>query len=233
VTSSFSELEVDGETIVEVRTHPAGYLLFDFNGKLLEEASPDREMMEDVYRDVYIYDADTNLIKREEYDRDGRHKSKAVFHTDDEGNLVVEQYYRIPDGAFKLGSRSIEGKSTINFDVDGKVIESVGGLQFPKTTTEFSETQTEYGKIIEERRYNDTHDLTLRIVTRYDRHGNELEYSTYDHELDGEMYIKQEYEYEFDPAGNWTTQTVFRWVVGWGPFRLVPYTRTRRTIEYF
>ena len=235
----FAGLELDGESIVEIRPRLADYpdyLLFDPEGRLLDEISAERELVEGIYRVRYIYDGDANLIEREEYDRDDELTGKALFEVDSKGQRVENRYYVASDGTMALTfrltwSQDNEVVQRINF-FSGKVIEFPDAL-FPKTTTEFSETQSDDGHIIEERRYSEENSLTLRKVTRYDRSGNKVEYSCYDHELDGEMYIKQEYEYEFDSVGNWTTQTVFRWVVGWGPFRLFPYSRTRRTIEYF
>jgi hypothetical protein len=237
VTSVFSELEVIDDKIVEIRRQPADLLLFDWNGKLLEENSPEREILYDVRRDVYVYGVDGELSEREEYARDGLLIGKTRFEIDSEGNRVENQYYLLADGRMLLGSRVIrypDGRiENIYFDADGRATDSSNAPPLRKTTIEFSETKNERGHVLEERRFNEENGLTLRIVTQYDERGNEIEYSTYDHELDGEMYIKQEFKYEFDSVGNWTTQTVFRWVVGWGPFRLIPYTRTRRTIEYF
>jgi hypothetical protein len=84
---------------------------------------------------------------------------------------------------------------------------------------------------MEERKFDEKGLVDFRIVTHYDRRGLELDFSTY--EPNGEISIRQEYEYEFDAAGNWTTQFVSRWVVGWGEFKMTPSMVTRRTIEYF
>src|SRR5215203_4762168 len=119
VTSTFSELEVVGVETVEIRTQPAGYLLFDSDGRLIEEISPYRLMMEDVYKDIYVYNDEGDLIEREEYNEVGSCISKTVFESDDEGNLVENQYYLSARGVFVLESKVINGKDTIRFDVDG------------------------------------------------------------------------------------------------------------------
>lgn len=237
VKVTFYELENDGDRTIEVRPQQAGFQNFDTEGRLREESSPDRILMDDVFRDVYIYSSEGRLIEREEYDSKDKPLGKTVFGTDADGNRIEDHYYFSIDGQQPLlSSRTThraDRSEIVNFNSDGSARGPVNASAFGTSSTELSESETHDGYVLEERRYNDNRKLTLRIVTRYDRQGNEMEYSTYDHELDGEMYIKQEYEYEFDEFGNWITQTIFRWVVGWGPFRLVPYTRTRRVIDYY
>jgi hypothetical protein len=230
-----SNLEVVDGKLTETYTQVAECLLFDREGRLLEAISRERELLYDVFKDIYKYDADGNLIERDEFNRDGRLTGKGIFERDAEGNLIENHYYALDDGNLVLGSRVFRDHGrviqTMHFDAKGKPIRPVMGTNLPATTAEFTRTQTDVGYMVEERRKSEKKEHRIRIVTNYDHNGNILDYSTY--EADGEMYIKQEFEYEFDSVGNWTTQNASRWVVGWGEFRLVPFTVTHRKIEYF
>src|SRR5688572_16384273 len=173
VISTFCDLEVVDGKIVEIRPQEAGYLLFDSEGRLLEEVSPDRILMDDIFRDVYVYNSDGKLIEREEYGPQEKLIGKAMFEIDDEGNLVENHFYLSVDGELVLESRLIhrQGKvKRIQFNLDGTV-EPPYSSKLPVTTVEISEIQTDSGRVTEERRYNDKKELALRIVTRYDRRG--------------------------------------------------------------
>jgi len=198
---------------------------------LCEERSPEREMMFDVYKDVYHYDEHGNAKEREEYDRSEKLTGKTVFNIDENGNLVETHYYVARDGQLILGSETAigpKGKVHRSFDVNGNVINRPASRENPE---ESSVTQTDKGKQVEILRYDVNKKLMFRTVTNYDQHENETRFSCY--EADGEMYIDQENRFEFDIVGNWVKQITLRWVTGWGEYRLHPYTSTRRIIQYF
>jgi hypothetical protein len=218
----------------ETRTEPADYALFDREGRLLEDRSGEREILDGIYKDIYKYDADANLIEREEYDRQNVLTGKSFFETNTEGHLVENHYYISRESNLVLGSKTFYGPDdtirVVHFDTNGEPLKSAS-ISSPAQTTETIRTPTDTGYMDDERQYNDKGELTFRKVTNYDRLGNDLDFSVY--EPNGDMSIREEYVYEFDSEGNWTEQFVTRWVVGWGEYRLIPSMVTRRKIDYF
>lgn len=235
VTAEFSTLEiVDGEPVV-TRTDPAGYLRFDRKGCLLEEISTERELMDDVNRDVYIYNADGSLAEREEYLRDGSLRGKTYFEFDSNGGRIERHFYvSIEDKQLTLGSEltfDAENKyvSCVNYYPDGRVVPPQK-YSTPPNREEKNVMRTEDGYIEDEIRFDYKDQLIVRKVTHYNKRGEELEFVCYD--SDG-MYNNGRFEYEFDEVGNWIVNVYWYWVIGWGEYKLIPFTKTIRRIEYY
>ena len=104
VDIEFSNLEVvDGVVTEKYTTH--GSLRFDAKGRLVEEVAGEREVVEQVYRDVYVWGKEDIPIEREEFARDGTLLGKTLFNIDEERALLVRHFYpQQPDGKLILGS---------------------------------------------------------------------------------------------------------------------------------
>lgn len=222
----------DGQT-VEARHEPACFERYDLDGRLLEEISAERLLINQVYRDVYIYDDQGDLIEREEYGygEDGVLTGKHVWGKGKDGNRIEKHYYVGRTNILTLGS-------ILFFNSDNEFVDVThydeSGNALPKTP-EYPTTKTITTRIdeftIEERRFDLDGSPSTSIVRSYDPNGNEKEFSCI--EPDGTLSIKEEYEYEFDTTGNWTSMKAYRWVIGWGEFHLFPSTITRRKIVYY
>lgn len=87
------------------------------------------------------------------------------------------------------------------------------------------------GYTVEEFRNNENRKFIDKVITSYDSKGNIKEFSCF--KQDGTLDLKDVYDYKFDSIGNWIEQIQNHWVIGWGEFKLVPLTITRRKIDYF
>jgi hypothetical protein len=67
---------------------------FDESGRLLEEASSERSLIEqESFRFVYTYDDAGRIARRDEYDQAGSADGKTLYSYDSEGRKVEETYY--------------------------------------------------------------------------------------------------------------------------------------------
>ena len=245
VEAEFAVFEIVDEKVVETRHQSAGYSVYDLEGKLIEEVSPHRLMMEDVYKDIYIYDSEGKLFQRDEYDENEELIGKTMFEQDDNGNRIEKHYYLDKNQILKLGSRSIY-RSESKFDdgfFDDNLIERVSYDEneeiLPNRIYQADSTRKDRkdivfnddGYTLEEFRYNEHDEFYHRISTVYDLKGNRKEYFCY--EPDGTLYLKDEFTYEYDLVGNWIKQIQHHWVIGWGEFRLIPLLVIRRSIDYY
>ena len=87
------------------------------------------------------------------------------------------------------------------------------------------------GSVVEEKSFDPSGNLTYKALIKFDRRGNEMELMRYD--PDGTMWQHWINEYEFDQNGNWVQCIQWYWVIGWGPHKLIPFTKTIRRISYY
>ena len=238
VEAEFAEFEVTDGSAKEIRHQPAGYELYDFEGKLIEEISPYRLMMDDSYKDIYFYDEQGKLYQREEYDENETLNGKTIFEQYSNGNRIEKNYYFDNYEILKLGSHTIYDSEdnhieTSHYDVKGNVDPKHIYKASSKPTRKVEENTiaNNDGYIIESLHYDEEGKLHHKTVSSYDSNGNQKEFFGY--ELDGTLYQKTKYDYEFDSVGNWTKRLQFWWVIGWGEFRLIPWTITYRKIDYY
>ena len=238
VEATFAEFEIIDGNAIEIRHQPAGYALYDLEGKLIEEISPYRLMMEDSYKDIYKYDTEGKLVSRDEYREDGSLMGKTTFEQDYKGNLIERTYYFDNHGTLKIGFHTICDSENNhietshydeNGDVDPRHIYKASSK--PVRKVEENTVFNDEGHIVEALHYDDEGNAQYRTVTTYDTKENEKEFSEF--ELNGTLRRKYKYDYEFDSAGNWTKQLQYYWAIGWGEFRLIPYTVTNRKIDYY
>ena len=238
VEAEFAVFEITDGNAKEIRHQPAGYELYDLEGKLIEEISPYRLMMEDSYKDIYFYDEHGKLYQREEYDENEILNGKTIFEQYNDGNRIEKNYYFDNQGNLIIGSHSIydsEDKhiETSHYDANGNIdpIHIYEASSKPVRKVEENTISNDDEYITESFHYDEEGKLHHRTVTSYDPNGNKKEFSGY--ELDGTLYQKTKYDYEFDLVGNWTKRLQYWWVSGWGKFRLIPWTVTRRKIDYY
>lgn len=242
VEAEFAVFEnIDG-ILQEARHQSAGYSIYDLEGKLIEEVSSYRLMMYDAYKDVYFYNENGDLDFREEYDENNSLIGKTVFEKSVDGNLIEKEYYFDKEENLKLGSHYIfEGENNDSedgliieiayYDENGKISPEHFYRENPSDKIKNNVINTDEGYTVEELRKNEKGEFSHRIKTVYDLTGNKKEYFCY--EPDGTLYLKDEFDYKFDSNGNWIEQIQNHWVIGWGEFKLVPLTITRRKIDYF
>lgn len=242
VEAEFAVYEnIDGK-LTEIRNQSAGYSIYDFGGRLIEEVSLYRQMMQDSYKDVYFYNEKGELDYREEYDLDDSLMGKSVFEKSPNGNLKEKHYYFDDQKKLKLDSHFIfDGENNdseegliiekVYYDANEKIIPRHSHRNDLSERNKKNLIKNDEGYTIEELRANEKGEFSHRIKTIYDLKGNEKEYFCY--ESDGTLYLKKEYTYKFDSTGNWIEKIDNHWVTGWGEFKLTPLSITRRKIEYF
>lgn len=196
--------------------------------------SLEREQMDGVFRDVYHYDPDGRLIERIEYEFNGDITGKTIFDTTDGGFRIEEHWYVTLSGSYQPSSKLIFDQN--NIFLHGVRLEPTGPVELPldyfrSGREEEIVSSVADSSIVEIRRYDKNDQLSLRTLTRYDLQGTRKEFSCF--EPDGTMYLRDEFEHEYDSTGNWISEVQSHWVIGWGEFRLVPSTTTIRQIEYF
>lgn len=235
VETNFAVYEIVDGNPLETRHQSAGYELYDADGKLTEESSPYRLMMEDSYKDIYIYNAQGELIEREEYDENESLIGKTIF--EQSGDKRIEKHYYFDrNGEIKLRRHTV-------YDLEDNITEiayygeneQINPKRFYKSNPleKYRKNTLPDGEgyTVEEFRYNEKNEFSHRILTIYDAEGNLKEHLCY--ESDGTLYLKDEYIYEYDSIGNWIKQIQSHWIIGWGEFRLVPLTVSRRKIDYY
>jgi hypothetical protein len=236
VEGEFTELRVEenGE-ITEIRKRISDFQLFDEAGRLIEDFSEGRAVCEeDEPRLKYLYDESGILIRKDKYDWDGEvHMGYSTFRYSEDGGHVEDSFYFADENKAELGHSTAFDEagrivSTVNFDSDGKPIEPGS---YPQGSNETIEKTLPDGLRVEVKLFKPDGTYSHKTITEYDIAGRVVNYSAY--EADGTMYLRHEYEYELDSYGNWTKQFNIYWVIGWGPFKLIPFTVTRRKIEYF
>src|SRR4030095_14038883 len=89
--------ERDGEPI-EIRDHLAGYELFDREGRILEEVSADRNLIDQVYKDAFVYDEEGKVAQHIELDENDRAEGKSIFEYAENGNIIESHYYSMNGG---------------------------------------------------------------------------------------------------------------------------------------
>lgn len=241
VEAEFAVFEIIDGKLTETKNQPAGYAIYDLEGKLVEEVSPYRLMMYDAYKDVYFYDESGELDYREEYDENDSLIGKTVFERSIDGNLTEKHYYFDQQGKLKLGSHFVyeseadDHEDSIieiaHYDESGKIIPRHFHQYHPSENNRKKIINSDDGYIVEESRFNEKGEYSHRIKTVYDSRGNRKEHFCYD--PDGTLNLKDEFVYKFDSAGNWIEQIVHHWVIGWGEFKLTPLSITRRKIDYY
>lgn len=247
VETEFAVFEtVDGK-LTETGNHPSGYEIFDTDGKLLEDGSEYRLVVQDAYRHVYFYDEAGELDFREEFDENDAPVAKTIFERSEDGKLVEKHYYFDREGKLKLGYHSIYEGDRINdseahdqenlvvevahYDENEKIIPRHSKRYEPFDQIRRNTIEYEDGYAIEEFRANERGEFSLRVKTVHDADGNVKEHFCY--EPDGTLYLQDEYVYRYDRHGNWIEQIQKHWVIGWGEFKLTPLSVARRKIEYF
>jgi hypothetical protein len=236
VDCNFAVFEIIDGNPIETRHQSAGYSIYDLDGKLIEEVSPYRLMMDDSYKDIYIYDKQDKLIKRDEYDENELLRGKTTFDQIDSKNRIERHYYYDKQGLLKLGSHTIydsedELIETAHYDENENVSPQHIYKSNPSKKIRKNNLPDNDGYTIEEFRNNERGKFTDRTVTSYDAKGNLKEFSCYN--SDGTLTLKDEYEYEFDSVRNWIKKIQYHWVIGWGEFSLIPLTISRRQIDYY
>lgn len=234
VESEFAVFDtVDGNTI-ETRHEQANFERYDRDGRLLEEISAERMLIDQVYRDVYLYNTNGDLIEHQEYEDHGVLLGKQVFEPGSDDGRISKSYYvgwnkELVLSSLLLFDNQGEMVEVTHFDETGNVLPKSPNSTFNKNTiTTLTEQIDEF--TFQERRFKSDGSPSTSIVRSYDINGNEMEFSCI--EPNGKLSIKEVYEYEFDAMGNWTSKKSYRWVIGWGEFHLYPYTITRRRIVY-
>jgi len=236
VEVEFAVFEIIDGNATETRHQPAGHSLYDLEGKLIEEISPYRLMMEDAYKDIYIYNEQGKLIERDEYDENESLRGKTTFEQDENGNQIEKHYYFDSRGILKLVFHTIYDREdsfveTAHYDENEKIIPKHVYKSNPSEKVKINTVFNDNGYIVEECRNNENKEFTDKAVTSYDSKGNIKEFSCY--KSDGTLSLKDEYSYEYDSVGNWIKQIQYHWVIGWSEFRLIPLTVTRREIDYY
>ncbi len=240
IECEFATFEIVDGNPIETRHQSAGYSIFDLEGKLTEEVSPYRLMMYDAYKDKYFYDKKNEISYREEYDENELLIGKTVFEKLPDGNRIEKHYYFNNQGKITLGSHTVfEGDNDdkdfiiemAHYDENENIIPHHFHKYNQNEKSKKNKVFTANGFTIEEFRNNENKELTDKYITSYDLKGNRTEFSCFD--ANGKLTLKDEYHYEFDSIRNWTQETQNHWVIGWGEFKLVPLSMTRRKIDYY
>jgi antitoxin component YwqK of YwqJK toxin-antitoxin module len=178
IETNFAVFEIIDGNPIETRHQSAGYSIYDPEGKLIEEVCPYRLLMNDAYKDIYIYDARGQLTEREEYDVDGLLNGKTVFDRIDDNYRVEKHYYIDTQGILKLGSHTIydsedEAVETTHYDENGNVVPEKVYKFAPSRKIRKNNLPDGDGYAVEEFRHNENDNLTDRTVTTYDSKGNQ------------------------------------------------------------
>ncbi len=238
IEAEFAEFEIINGNAIEVRNTLAGYELYDLEGKLIEEISPYRLMMEDSYKDVYIYDIEGKLISRDEYAENGSLIGKTIFETYINGSRIEKHYYFDNQQILKLGSHIIydsEDKhlEKVSYDenenIDLNHIYNYNSKPLRKTKESITFKGDE--RIVKSYYYDEDDIVTSSAEISYYSQENIKAFSSFDE--GGNLVGKHTYEYDFDLQGNWITKRQYWWTIGWGEYNLIPWTITRRKIQYY
>ena len=83
-----------GESIFEkADVDLSDYEIYDHSGRLLEEGSSERALLQDPFRYVFIYDTDGKLLVREEYDWKGSLDGNTLYSGDEKGHKTESTCY--------------------------------------------------------------------------------------------------------------------------------------------
>lgn len=183
---------------------------------------------------TYLYDSKGQLIDVNEYELDGTLYSHELISYNERG-LVAENLLTIYDsGSIKTYRRLCRyDQRGLRIELQAFVDEGAGFL--PTTDSSESHRRTigySQGKYWDTvLKYNVDGSFAGKLIVRRDEHGNVVENTEYDAELN--IGRRFRFEYKFDAAGNWIEQRTCRWVQDSERAQYYLESVRYRTITYF
>ncbi|MFQ5597036.1 MAG: hypothetical protein ACE5GK_03205 [Nitrospiria bacterium] len=198
---------------------------YDKNGYRVEEEQFYTEKSLD-FKSVFHYDSEGNLSEGVEYDYQGAVTFNWTY-LHDRDRKVIEKKQFFPNG-------DLFSITTFVYDETGNLLEEKRFLEQTKNQFRWTYDYNKSGRKLEESYYlmrpgrqagEVKTMLNFRAVFGYDDRGNLVEETKYD--ASGKLSSKRRFQYEYDPIGNWITQTAF------GSAGPTVAEITYRTITYF
>ena len=178
--------------------------------------------------------------RRESYDYRGNLSSIAVYGYIDGGRVMysktIEREYNPPPmvvGAAPNAKKSdprYHYKFEFKYDEKKRLTEKTWFQSNGDVWLRYVYKYT--GNKREELVYSADGSLNQRYLITLDEKGNVIEQTSFE-TRDGSLRLKQAYKYEFDPKGNWTKRTAYKYVTKEGRETLEPDNVYYRTITYY
>lgn len=198
---------------------------YNAEGHLTEQASYSVNPTFYNGKTVIKCDAVGRWIEAADYDFDGAPGMKQTLTYDAQGRVIEETDY--------LNPRDIEVKTIHRYNLKGQEVEE---LSYPHGAFLGSRDRYTYdtiGNRIRNERwlYDARGTVTGKWVGVYDAKGNETDDLSYG--PDGRVKRHETSIYEFDAIGNWTKQTVKKYVVQGGKAELAEMKVRYQTVAYY
>ncbi len=182
---------VDGK-VVEENREETDFEIYDRKGRLIEETSSDRALLQDPYRYVIKYDDEGNISLREEYSYAGPLQMTTLFSQDESG-LLTETTYNSDN---EISLQRI-------FDKDGNVLEYrhyYGKEVISRYTSEYRRSGNKVEEIsyVYDKSLKKDGEVRYRHVRTYNKEGKEVENISY--RPDGSLWAK--WTTTFDQTGH-------------------------------
>ncbi len=220
---------------------------FDRQGRLVSmELAPTNEA--DLARYLYVYDDTGRLIEERAMEADGSvaYKKHFAYGSDVQGRmsariavmdngLFIHAEFTLYDGrGFMAEELMITGQGVSEkslYDVRGNLVYQARYFQ-GKLVLEATHHYGPLGRLRESRFYGSDGDLMRKDQYRYDQAGNRVEQAS---EFYRHSHLKKSViSYDFDRTGNWTKETVQRWMDKNGaPALSETVVSQERTITYY
>ncbi len=182
---------VDGKVVEEEREE-TDFEIYDREGRLIEETSSERALLQDPYRYVFKYDDEGNISLREEFSYAGPLQMKTLFSQDESG-LLVEMTYN-SDNEISLQRISDKDSNVLEYKhyYDEEVV-SRYTYEYRRWDNKVEEISYEYDNSLKK-----DGEVRYRNVRTYNKEGKEVENISY--RPDGSLWAK--WTTTFDQTGH-------------------------------
>jgi hypothetical protein len=169
----------------EKDTDKITYQIFNEKGNEIEEN--EYKLDGSLYnRAICKYDVKDNRIEMDFYNSENCFLEKFTYNYDDKGNMIEKNGYSFDD--------SLWSKIIYKYDLNGNNIEESNSKYKYIYKYDDKGNKTEYYNCLDSSFFTKT-------IYKYDEKGNYIEEIIYN--LDGSIYSKYTFKYEYDSYGNW------------------------------
>jgi hypothetical protein len=173
----------------------ADYYTYDESGLLTKHKE---YSLSNTYVHDFTYTADKHISTKKTYDYYGKLTQAIEFYYDETGAVAEEHYYN--------SNMEFTHYKAFSYDEQYNLEECLTAdpkqNQIRKFEYKYNSRYQPIEEIITQEKQ-----ITYKINTRYDEHGNIVEKISY--QPDSNRTTKQTHEYEYDEQGNWTNHKLF------------------------
>ena len=192
------------------RPELAEVFIFDVEGRIIEEASAERSLVEqEPFRYIYTYNDIGQVVERADYNEDGSATGKTTYTYDSTGSRTAEVYYDTEGGkaltTYEAGGciseldwyrpdGSVSMRRAFTFKIIGSIVEQYyyeDGMYHSKSISVYNQT----GQEVERAVYNRDGSLYGKDLKTYDAQGLIVERAV-DSDADGVAEERMEFTYD-------------------------------------